>query len=59
MAGVRATLLMLMEVKSQQQHYAEKLPKNGLCLLADLETQLFTSDFLIHDNKSLRVPEVL
>lgn len=59
MAGVRATPSMLMEVKSQQQHYAEKRPKNGLCLFADLETQPLVSDFLIHDHKTLWVPKVL
>ena len=59
MAGVIATALMQMQVKSQQQQYAEKLPKNSLCLSIDLETQPLVSNFLIHDHKTLQVPKIL
>lgn len=44
MAGVIATMSMQIQVKSQQQLYAEKLTKNGLCLSVDLETQPLVSD---------------
>lgn len=59
MAGVIATMLMQIQVKSQQQLYAEKLTKNGLCLSVDLETQPLVSVFLIHDHKTLQVPKIL
>lgn len=52
MARVTATRLVQVQVKIQQQHYVEKLPKNDLCLSVDLETQPLVSDSLIHNFKN-------